>query len=55
MPVVSSVVSLINPLTSTVQVHLEGALADPKIGVKVNPINAIRSEEKIVEKIRDEL
>lgn len=54
-PVVSSVVSLINPLTSTVQVHLEGALADPKIGVKVNPINAIRSEEKIVEKIRDEL
>ena len=54
-PIVSNVMSLINPITSTVQVHLEGELADPKIGVKVNPVNAIRSEEKIVEKIRDQL
>jgi len=55
MPIVSNVMSLINPLTSTVQVHLDGKLEDPEISVKVNPVNAIRSEEKIVEKIRDEL
>jgi hypothetical protein len=34
---------------------LGGKLEDPEISVKVNPVNAIRSEEKIVEKIRDEL
>lgn len=54
-PIISNVVSLINPITSTVEVYLEGALEDPKISVKVNPVNAIRSQDKIVEKIRDEL
>ena len=54
-PIVANVMSLINPLTSTIQVHLGGKLEDPEISVKVNPVNAIRSEEKIVEKIRNEL
>ncbi len=54
-PVVSQVVSIITPLTNVVQVNLEGELADPKIGVSVTPSNIIRSEEGVVEKIRDEL
>ncbi len=54
-PVVSRVVSIITPLTNVVQVNLEGELADPKIGVSVTPSNIIRSEEGVVEKIRDEL
>ncbi len=54
-PIVSNVVSIITPLTNTIQVNIKGELADPKIGVSVKPTNIIRSEEKIIEKIRNEL
>jgi len=54
-PIFSSVASLVNPLASAVQVKLDGSLDDPKVGVSVKPANIIKSEDSIVEKIREGL
>ena len=54
-PIVSSVVSIINPLTNAVQVSLDGSLSDPEVGVNVNPIKMLKSEKSLLKDIRDSL
>ncbi len=54
-PILSSVMSLITPITSTVQVTLDGSISDPKIGITLNPLNIIQSDKKILENIRESL
>ncbi len=55
VPILSEVVSLIDPITSSVQINVDGSLADPSFGVSLKPANVLRSDKKIVEKIRDSL
>lgn len=55
VPIVSDVISLINPITNTVQIKVDGSIENPSFGVRLNPINALKSDEKIIEKIRDSL
>ena len=54
-PIISNVVSVINPITNTVQATVDGKISDPKIGLKLNPVNIIQSEKKIQEDIRSDL
>lgn len=55
MPIVSSVISIINPLTKTVEVTIDGKISDPKVGVNLNPINILQSDKTILKDIRDSL
>ena len=55
MPIVSRVMSVIDPITSVVQVTLKGPVADPDIGVKLNPMNMLQSDKKILKEIGDAL
>ncbi|MFR6032221.1 MAG: AsmA-like C-terminal region-containing protein [Bacilli bacterium] len=54
-PIISDVVSVINPLTNAIQATVDGQISDPKIGLKVKPANIIQSQEKIQEEIRSDL
>lgn len=55
MPIVSSVAAILNPIANTVEVRLDGKLSDPEVDVKVNPVKILKSEESVLEDMRDSL
>lgn len=55
MPIVSSVAAILNPIANTVEVRLDGKLSDPEVDVKVNPVKILKSEEAVLEDMRDSL
>lgn len=44
---------LVSPLASTIEVKLNGKLSDPEISMSVKPMNIIKSDENIVDTIRE--
>ena len=45
-PIISSIVKVINPLTSVATIKLRGKLSDPEMGVSINPMNIFDREKK---------
>lgn len=45
-PIISSIVKVINPLTSVATIKLRGRLSDPEVGVSINPLNIFDREKK---------
>ncbi len=52
LPIVDNVVSLINPITNTVQIKVDGPLESPTFGVGLDLSNALKSDEKIIEDMK---
>ena len=49
----TSISVLVSPLASTIEVKLNGKLSDPEISMSVKPMNIIKSDENIVDTIRE--
>ena len=52
---ISGISTLVNPISSVIQVTVDGKISDPSVGMQVRPLNFIQSESKILENIRDSL
>lgn len=50
---ISGISTLVGPISSVIQVTVDGKISDPSVGMQVRPLNFIQSESKILEKIRD--
>ena len=50
---ISGISTLVSPISSVIQVTVDGKISDPSVGMQVRPLNFIQSESKILEKIRD--
>ncbi len=54
-PLIANLTSLINPITDTITIKLNGKFEDPDVSISINPINILQGREKILDKIRDSL
>ena len=50
---ISGISTLVSPISSVIQVTVDGKISDPSVGMQVRPLNFIQSESKILENIRD--
>lgn len=55
MPIISSLVSLVNPISNVAGIKISGSLSDPKFGISINPLNMFDGDKKILKEIRDSL
>lgn len=48
---VSAVNKVVNPIMDSVRVSVSGTISDPKFSARITPVDIIRSEEKVIERI----
>ena len=48
-PVVSQIISMVNPITSLAEIDIKGGIDDPEVSINLKPMNVFKSDEKIME------
>ena len=53
--IMTGIATLVSPISSVIQVTVDGKISDPSVGMQVKPLNLIQSGDKILENIRESL
>ena len=53
--IMTGIATIVSPISSVIQVTVDGKISDPSVGMQVKPLNLIQSGDKILENIRESL
>ncbi len=54
-PLVSQIMSVVNPISSLAEIELNGSFDDPDISIKLRPLNVFKSDKSIMEKFEKKM